>query len=78
VREAKVHTAWLKPDEDYENAYLSFVENILEPGDPFLEAFLPFQKKVAHCAAYTGLSQALIKITSPGVPDFYQGANCGT
>jgi (1->4)-alpha-D-glucan 1-alpha-D-glucosylmutase len=74
VREAKVHTAWLKPDGDYENACLSFVENILEPGDPFLEAFLPFQKKVAHCAAYTGLSQALIKITSPGVPDFYQGS----
>lgn len=73
VREAKVHTAWLKPDADYENAYLSFVESILEPGDPFLEDFLPFQRKMAHCAVYTGLSQALIKITSPGVPDFYQG-----
>ena len=74
VREAKVHTAWLKPDGDYENAYLSFVENILEPGNPFLQAFLPFQKNVARCALYTGLSQALIKITSPGVPDFYQGS----
>ncbi len=73
VREAKVHTAWLKPDEDYEDAYLSFLNNILEPGNPFLKAFLPFQSKVAHCAVYTGLSQTLIKITSPGVPDFYQG-----
>jgi (1->4)-alpha-D-glucan 1-alpha-D-glucosylmutase len=73
VREAKVHTAWLKPDADYEDAYLSFLDEILEPGNPFLQAFLPFQRKVAHCAVYTGLSQALIKITSPGVPDFYQG-----
>jgi (1->4)-alpha-D-glucan 1-alpha-D-glucosylmutase len=73
VREAKVHTAWLKPDGDYEAAYLSFLDEILEPGNPFLEAFLPFQRKVAHCAVYTGLSQTLIKITSPGVPDFYQG-----
>jgi len=73
VREAKVHTAWLKPDGDYEDAYLAFLKDILEPGNPFLEAFLPFQKKVAHCAVYTGLSQTLIKITAPGVPDFYQG-----
>lgn len=73
VREAKVHTAWLKPDSDYEEAYMSFLDEILEPGNPFLEAFLPFQRKVAHCAVYTGLSQTLIKITCPGVPDFYQG-----
>jgi (1->4)-alpha-D-glucan 1-alpha-D-glucosylmutase len=73
VREAKVHTAWLKPDGDYEEAYLSFLEDILEPGNPFLEAFLPFQRMVAKYAVYTGLSQTLIKITSPGVPDFYQG-----
>jgi len=73
VREAKVHTAWLKPDGDYEDAYLSFLNDILEPGNPFLQAFLPFQRKVAHCAVYTSLSQTLIKITSPGVPDFYQG-----
>jgi (1->4)-alpha-D-glucan 1-alpha-D-glucosylmutase len=74
VREAKVHTAWLKPDEDYETAYLSLVEDLLAPENPFLQAFLPFQKRVAHCAVYTGLSQTLIKITSPGVPDFYQGS----
>ena len=74
VREAKVHTAWLKPDEDYETAYLSFVEDILQPGNDFLRALLPFQSKVARCAVYTGLSQALLKVTSPGVPDFYQGS----
>lgn len=76
VREAKVHTAWLKPDTDYENAFISFLEEILgdEEGNPFLEEFLPFQKKVSHYGLFNSLSQTLIKITAPGVPDFYQGS----
>jgi (1->4)-alpha-D-glucan 1-alpha-D-glucosylmutase len=75
VREAKVHTAWLKPDTDYEDAFVSFVEGILTPveGNPFLEVFLPFQSKVSHFGIFNSLSQTLIKITTPGVPDFYQG-----
>ncbi len=75
VREAKVHTAWLKPDTDYEEAFLSFVEKILRPSDnnQFLQEFLPFQKKVACYGLLNSLSQTLIKLTSPGVPDFYQG-----
>jgi (1->4)-alpha-D-glucan 1-alpha-D-glucosylmutase len=74
VREAKVHTAWLKPDAEYENAYLSFLDEILTPKDPFLESFIPFLKKVAHFGIFNSLSQALIKMTSPGVPDFYRGS----
>ncbi len=75
VREAKVHTAWLKPDTDYEDAFVAFVEEILDPteGNPFLDEFLPFQKKVSYYGMFNSLSQTLIKITSPGVPDFYQG-----
>jgi (1->4)-alpha-D-glucan 1-alpha-D-glucosylmutase len=75
VREAKVHTAWLKPDEEYERAYTAFLEDVLRPseGNLFLEAFLPFQKKIAWYGLWNSLSQALIKITAPGVPDFYQG-----
>jgi (1->4)-alpha-D-glucan 1-alpha-D-glucosylmutase len=75
VREAKVHTAWLKPDMDYENVFVSFVEEILSPnaGNTFMSEFVPFQKKVAHYGIFNSLSQILIKITSPGVPDFYQG-----
>jgi (1->4)-alpha-D-glucan 1-alpha-D-glucosylmutase len=76
VREAKVHTAWLKPDTEYEDAFTSFLEEILgdEEGNPFLEEFLPFQKKVSHYGLFNSLSQTLIKITAPGVPDFYQGS----
>jgi (1->4)-alpha-D-glucan 1-alpha-D-glucosylmutase len=75
VREAKVHTAWLKPDTDYEDAFVSFVGDILEPahGNPFLTEFLPFQRKIAHYGVFNSLSQILIKIASPGIPDFYQG-----
>jgi (1->4)-alpha-D-glucan 1-alpha-D-glucosylmutase len=76
VREAKVHTAWLKPDLAYEEAYVSFMEDILDPeGDnAFLREFLPFQKKIAHYGMFNSLSQTLLKCTSPGIPDIYQGA----
>lgn len=75
VREAKVHTAWLKPDEKYENAFLSFVDAVLDrSGDnAFLADFLPFQQRIAYHGMLNALSQTLIKIASPGVPDFYQG-----
>jgi (1->4)-alpha-D-glucan 1-alpha-D-glucosylmutase len=75
VREAKAHTAWLKPDTEYEDAFVSFVEGVLTPGEgnPFLEVFLPFQRRVSHFGIFNSLSQTLMKITAPGVPDFYQG-----
>ncbi|MGC1401701.1 MAG: malto-oligosyltrehalose synthase [Thermodesulfobacteriota bacterium] len=75
VREAKVHTAWLQPDREYEEACLSFVESILVPEESnvFLRELKPFQIKVAHYGVFNSLSQTLLKITAPGVPDFYQG-----
>jgi (1->4)-alpha-D-glucan 1-alpha-D-glucosylmutase len=75
VREAKEHTAWLKPDTDYEEAYLGFAEQILKPGrdNAFLREFLPFQRKIAHFGVFNSLAQTLVKLTAPGVPDFYQG-----
>jgi len=76
IREAKRHTAWLKPDTPYEEAFISFIEAILNPADnnQFLNTFIPFQKRVATYGIYTSLSQTLIKITAPGVPDLYQGS----
>lgn len=76
VREAKVHTEWLKPDEAYEQAFVNFATKILGPGDDnhFLETFLPFAKQIAHAGAFNSLSQTLIKIAAPGVPDIYQGS----
>jgi (1->4)-alpha-D-glucan 1-alpha-D-glucosylmutase len=76
VREAKVHTAWLKPDSDYEENFIAFIDRILEPSDKnqFLNEFLSFQKMASYYGIFNSLSQTLIKITSPGVPDFYQGS----
>jgi (1->4)-alpha-D-glucan 1-alpha-D-glucosylmutase len=75
LREAKVHTSWLSPDEDYERGVLDFLRAILARGraNPFLESFVPFQVRVAQIGIYNSLAQLLIKITAPGVPDFYQG-----
>jgi (1->4)-alpha-D-glucan 1-alpha-D-glucosylmutase len=75
VREAKVHTAWIRPDTDYEEAYLSFIDAILQPheGNLFLEELSSFAKKVAQFGVINSLAQTLIKVCAPGVPDFYQG-----
>ena len=76
VREAKIHTAWLAPDHQYEDACIKFVDQILDTSkaNEFLRTFFPLQKKIAYYGILNSLSQTLIKITSPGVPDFYQGA----
>jgi (1->4)-alpha-D-glucan 1-alpha-D-glucosylmutase len=75
VREAKLHTAWLRPDTAYEEAFLTFVEKVLDPSESnkFMQEFLPFQKWVAGYGIFNSLSQTLLKITAPGVPDTYQG-----
>ena len=73
AREAKLHTSWIRPDEAYEQALDGFVAALLEPGSEFLDRFLPFQRKLAFYGAVNGLAQVLLKIASPGVPDFYQG-----
>ncbi|RJP20408.1 MAG: malto-oligosyltrehalose synthase [Candidatus Abyssobacteria bacterium SURF_5] len=75
VREAKVHTAWLKPDVEYENAFLSFLEKIVTPKEDnaFLADFRAYQKRIARFGIFNSLSQVIIKATAPGVPDFFQG-----
>jgi len=75
VREAKVHTAWLRPDSDYENGFSTFVETLLKAPDAseFLSKFRPFQAKIAEYGILNSLSQVLLKNTAPGVPDLYQG-----
>jgi (1->4)-alpha-D-glucan 1-alpha-D-glucosylmutase len=75
AREAKVNTSWINPSVLYEEALGIFTGKILENrrDNPFLKDFIDFQKKVSGYGMYNSLSQALLRITSPGVPDFYQG-----
>ena len=77
LRESKVHTSWLSPDQDYETAVEQFVRAILDRRRAalFLRSFEPLQQRVAQLGIYNGLAQLLIKITAPGVPDFYQGTD---
>lgn len=74
-REAKVTTSWINQNKAYEDALLSFIDAVLRPSaaNLFLNDFLPFQRMVSHFGMLNSLSQTLLKICSPGVPDFYQG-----
>ena len=75
LREAKAHSSWLNPNEGYESAVREFIVHLLHPkrSRTFLKDFLPFQQKIAQYGMVNSLSQVLIKVTAPGIPDFYQG-----
>lgn len=75
AREAGTHTGWLSPDEDYEKALVRFAMSILEPGEEnlFLRDFTRFQACISYYGALGSLAQVLLKVASPGVPDFYRG-----
>jgi len=73
-REAKMNTSWINPNREYEDALLTFIDGILRPASPFLNDFQPFQQTISHYGLYNSLSQTLLKICAPGLPDFYQGS----
>ncbi len=75
AREAKVFTEWLDPDPQYEQALHEFLMAILtpEPGNLFRADFAALEEIVAYYGALNSLAQVLLKIATPGIPDFYQG-----
>ncbi|MBI2908933.1 MAG: malto-oligosyltrehalose synthase [Chloroflexi bacterium] len=88
TKEAKVHTSWVNANEEYDAAVQNFVSRLLagdsedRPGSvptgvgmrrDFLADFLPFQRRVAYYGQFNALSQVLLKLASPGVPETYQG-----
>jgi (1->4)-alpha-D-glucan 1-alpha-D-glucosylmutase len=76
VREAKVNSSWINPDPAYEDALMSFVDMVLDDTghNRFLEHFKVLHPLISTCGMFNSLSQTLLKITSPGIPDFYQGS----
>jgi (1->4)-alpha-D-glucan 1-alpha-D-glucosylmutase len=76
TREAKQRTSWIQPNARYDEAIGSYARAILDPrrSREFLRDLAGFHAKVAHFGRLNGLAQTLVKITAPGVPDFYQGA----
>ena len=72
LREAKIHSSWVNPNEEYEQATRKYVARILHD-EEFLAEFTGFQRPIARAGMWNSLSQVLLKITAPGLPDFYQG-----
>ncbi|MCU0759618.1 MAG: malto-oligosyltrehalose synthase [Steroidobacteraceae bacterium] len=76
AREARRHTSWARPDEAYETGLLDYVGAALDLSRPnlFLEQFRPVLAEVVRHGMVNGLAQTVLKLTAPGVPDIYRGA----
>lgn len=75
LREAKLNTSWIQPNEPWDAAMRDFVARILDPSprNKFLPVFLPVAGEIARLGAINSLNQLVLKLMSPGVPDTYQG-----
>ena len=73
MREAKVHSDWAAPDEGYEKAVQQFAKSLLDKRRPFWKSFKHLHQKVAEQGVVNSLTQVMLKLTCPGVPDIYQG-----
>jgi (1->4)-alpha-D-glucan 1-alpha-D-glucosylmutase len=75
LHEAKVHTSWINPNPAHDEGVRQFLGRILdrEQSARFLGDFRAFQRRISHYGFFNSLSQVLLKVASPGVPDVYQG-----
>jgi (1->4)-alpha-D-glucan 1-alpha-D-glucosylmutase len=75
VREAKVHTSWVDENQAYGEAVRRFVERTLSGrmAYRFVASFIPIERRLAELGMINSLAQLALKLTSPGVADFYQG-----
>lgn len=75
LREAKLRTDWVDSNEAYENAVLDYARHMLDPANqPFLQNFCAGLQPFIHAGLVNSLTQTVIKLTAPGVPDIYQGS----
>jgi len=76
TREAMVHTRWTQPNERHERALQAFVASLVKSRkSEFRRDFTSFVERIAYYGMLNSLSQTLLKIVSPGIPDFYQGSD---
>jgi (1->4)-alpha-D-glucan 1-alpha-D-glucosylmutase len=75
IKEAKLHTSWINPNEEYERVVREFVAAVLDRAENarFIADLDAFQRLTARAGMLNSLSQTLLKIAAPGVPDFFQG-----
>jgi len=75
IREAKLRTDWAKEDPDYENAVLGYAKALASlDNQDFLRDFQQTLSPFVELGHLNSRSQTLIKLTAPGIPDIYQGA----
>jgi (1->4)-alpha-D-glucan 1-alpha-D-glucosylmutase len=75
LREAKRYSEWAAPNEPYESACQTFLAACLDAGRsaPVLREIAQFAERIAVPGAVNSLSQTLLRLTVPGIPDLYQG-----
>jgi (1->4)-alpha-D-glucan 1-alpha-D-glucosylmutase len=73
LREAKRWTRWTSPNEPYEDACEDFLRAILS--SEVAAEFAAFAEYIATPGAANGLAQTVLRLTTPGVPDLYQGTD---
>jgi (1->4)-alpha-D-glucan 1-alpha-D-glucosylmutase len=75
LKEAKMNTSWIQPNEQWDAAMNEFVSRVLDPSpkNKFPPSFLPVAGEIARLGAINSLAQVALKLTVPGVPDIYQG-----
>jgi (1->4)-alpha-D-glucan 1-alpha-D-glucosylmutase len=73
IKEAKVNSSWIQPNEEWEKAVTDFIAEILDPNHGFRAQFEPAAKRIAWHGMLNSLTQTILKLTAPGVPDIYQG-----
>jgi (1->4)-alpha-D-glucan 1-alpha-D-glucosylmutase len=75
LREAKRYSSWAAPNEEYEQACRRFLMTLFdrEQNGPFLDEIVEWVKRIAAASIANSLTQTLLRLTSPGVPDLYQG-----
>jgi (1->4)-alpha-D-glucan 1-alpha-D-glucosylmutase len=75
IKEAEVHTSWVNANAEYEAAVGDVVTQVVtdDPHSQFRQDVGPLQRRVAFYGLVNSLSQTLVKLTAPGVPDIYQG-----
>src|SRR5690606_28600079 len=74
-REAKLRTSWSSPNSAYETACRDYLTRLLS-GDEALEIrgyIAEAAHEIAVAGALNGLTQCLLRMTVPGMPDLYQG-----
>jgi (1->4)-alpha-D-glucan 1-alpha-D-glucosylmutase len=75
LREGKERSSWDNPNLDYERALEQFVREALRPSstNPFPEQVAQWVARIGRFGAINSLSQTLLRLTIPGVPDTYRG-----